>query len=77
MNLNGFNITSEVDMSVSGISSAASHAVPVSTNGPKVKAPASPATPASKPAAPAAAKAAADSDGDNDGSKGGKVDVKA
>jgi hypothetical protein len=75
MDMNGFNITSEVDMSVSGISSAASHAVPVPTNGPK--APASPATPASKPAAPAAAKAAADSDGDNDGSKGGKVDVKA
>jgi len=75
MDLNGFNIISEVDMSVSGISYAASHAVPVLTNSPKASA--SPATPASKPAAPASVKAAADSDGDNDGSKRGKVDVKA
>ena len=75
MDLNGFNITSEVDMSVSGISSAASHAIPVPTNSPK--APVGPATPATKAAAPAATKAAADSDGDSDGSKGGKINVKA
>ena len=75
MDMNGFNITSEVNMSVSGVSSAASHAAPVPTNNPKASA--SPATAGSKPTAPAAVKAAADTDGDNDGSKGGRIDVKA